>query len=151
MISISGRLLHTKSACLVYVCTSSLEEYLEFQSYLRKKMAQDNAGASEAADAVLLESAPVEGKAVVVEGLNFDEAPPTLDRLVNSMLSSGFQASNLGLAIDEVNRMIHWRMSDEPVTEDTPEELRDPEVRAKIKCIIWLSFTSNMISCGRCT
>ena len=31
---------------------------------------------------------------------------------------------------------------------DEDEELKDPEVRAKVKCTIWLSFTSNMISSG---
>lgn len=41
-----------------------------------------------------------------------------------------------------------WRLSHEPVKPDEDEELKDPEVRAKVKCTIWLSFTSNMISSG---
>jgi deoxyhypusine synthase len=31
---------------------------------------------------------------------------------------TGFQATNLGLAIEEVNRMIKWRLSDDPIEED---------------------------------
>ena len=43
---------------------------------------------------------------------------------------------------------INWRLSDEPIAEDEDEDFRDPEVRANTKCTIFLSFTSNMISCG---
>ena len=40
------------------------------------------------------------------------------------------------------------RLSDEPLEEETNEELKDPEVRKQTKCTIWLSYTSNMVSCG---
>ena len=38
--------------------------------------------------------------------------------------------------------------SDEEIREDEDEELRDPEVRKKIKGTIFLGYTSNMASCG---
>mmetsp|Transcript_41179 Transcript_41179/g.89052 ORF Transcript_41179/g.89052 Transcript_41179/m.89052 type:complete len:299 (+) Transcript_41179:2-898(+) len=44
--------------------------------------------------------------------------------------------------------MLSWRLSDEPIAEDEVEELQDPEVRKNIKCTIFLSYTSNMASCG---
>ncbi len=43
---------------------------------------------------------------------------------------------------------IKWRLSDEPIAEDEDDELRDPETRKKLKCTIFLGYTSNMISCG---
>jgi deoxyhypusine synthase len=73
---------------------------------------------------------------------------------------TGFQATNLALAIEEVNKMvctifnttlsfqITWRLSDEPITEDESEDYKDEEVRRNIKCKIFLGYTSNMISAG---
>ena len=61
---------------------------------------------------------------------------------------TGFQATNLGLAIEEINKMIKWRLSDEPIAEDEEEQYKDPEVRAKTRCTIFLGYTSNMASCG---
>ena len=43
---------------------------------------------------------------------------------------------------------INWRMSDDEVTDATPEEWRDPAIRASTRCRIFLSFTSNLISAG---
>ena len=42
------------------------------------------------------------------------------------MLTSGFQATQFGYAVDEVNKMLKWRLSDELVPEDANEEERDP-------------------------
>ena len=65
-----------------------------------------------------------------------------------TLKSTGFQATSLGQAIDEVNRMIKWRLSDEPIAEDEDEQYKDPEVRAKTRCTIFMGYTSNMASCG---
>ena len=83
-----------------------------------------------------------------VQGFDFQAGPPTLDGVLETMLTTGFQATNLGLAIEEINRMRRWRLSDEPVKSTAPPELRNPEVRARTKATIFLSFTSNMISSG---
>ena len=61
---------------------------------------------------------------------------------------TGFQATNLGLAIEEVNKMINYRLSDDPIEEDEVEHYRDPEVRKNTRCTIFLGYTSNMASCG---
>jgi len=61
---------------------------------------------------------------------------------------TGFQATNLGLAIEEVNRMIKWRLSDDPIEEDEQDEFLDPEVRKNYRCTIYLGYTSNTASCG---
>ena len=61
---------------------------------------------------------------------------------------TGFQATSLGLAIEEVNRMIKWRLSDEPIDAEEEEQYLDPEVRKQTRCTIYLGYTSNMASCG---
>lgn len=67
------------------------------------------------------------------------------------------QATNFGLAVDEINRMLAWRLSDEPpapcpdgIVEGSEEdtEIRDPAERAKVKTTIFLGCTSNLISAG---
>jgi len=74
-------------------------------------------------------------------GVNYDEVFKTYKH-------TGIQATALGKAIDIVNSMIKWRLSDEPIAEDEDEEFKDPEVRANTRCTIFLGYTSNMISCG---
>jgi deoxyhypusine synthase len=69
--------------------------------------------------------------------------------VLGQYLTSGFQATNFGLAIEEVNKMIRWRLSDVPFDpEEEDEEWEDPELRARTKCTIFLSYTSNLISSG---
>ena len=75
------------------------------------------------------------------EGLNYSKMWQTLSQ-------TGFQATNLGKAIDRVNQMIRWRLSHEKVTVETPAHLRDPKVREQVRCTIFLGYTSNMSSCG---
>lgn len=45
-------------------------------------------------------------------------------------------------------KQINWRLSDEPVREDTPAEQRDPEYRASVRTYIFLGYTSNLVSAG---
>ena len=55
--------------------------------------------------AVLVPSKDLKGKAYVIRGYDFNEGR-SLDGLMESMLYSGCQASNLGKAINEVQRMV---------------------------------------------
>ncbi|KAI0711074.1 Deoxyhypusine synthase [Cerioporus squamosus] len=100
-----------------------------------------------ASAAVLKPSDPVPDFAVSVEGPNFDEEM-SLQKLLASYTRIGFQANSLGKAIEIVNKMRKWRLSDEPVAEDESEEYRSPEVRAQTKCNVFLGYTSNLISSG---
>lgn len=43
---------------------------------------------------------------------------------------------------------LDWRLSDEPVDENTKDAHKDPEFRKGVKCKIFLGCTSNMISSG---
>lgn len=45
-------------------------------------------------------------------------------------------------------KQINWRLSDEPIREDTPAEQRDPEYRASVRTYIFLGYTSNLVSAG---
>lgn len=108
-----------------------------------------------AKNAVLVKSEPLpeEITSQVVRGYDFNEALLEGGRvdfgaLLNTYARSGFQATNLGRAIEEINRMLSWRLSDEAMTENEPEEFKDPEVRKKQKCKIFLGYTSNLISSG---
>jgi len=68
---------------------------------------------------------------------------------MDAMMFTGFQATELGRAIDEINKMRAWRLSDEPIREDEPDaDLLIMENRAKVKATIFLGYTSNMISSG---
>ena len=87
----------------------------------------------------------------IVRGLELNEGATeaiSVDELSASMMATGFQATNLALAIEEVKKMLSWRLSDVPIEDTTDEKKRDPAFRAKTRCTIFLSFTSNMISCG---
>ena len=83
----------------------------------------------------------------VVRGYDFNKGID-YEKVFASYRHTGFQATSLGLAIEEVNKMIKWRLSDEPVAEDEEEQYKDPEVRKKTRCTIYLGYTSNMASCG---
>ncbi|CAE6449525.1 unnamed protein product [Rhizoctonia solani] len=112
---------------------------------------QPQSGSSErleaAAASLLVKSHPVADNAVPVRGPNFDQ-PLDLNALLGGYERIGFQATSLGRAINIVNKMRTWRLSDEPVAEDESPDYTSPEVRAATKCTVFLGYTSNMISCG---
>ncbi|KAM0946928.1 putative deoxyhypusine synthase [Dioscorea sansibarensis] len=82
-----------------------------------------------------------------IQGYDFNHGLDFMG-ILGSMASTGFQASNLGDAIDVVNQMLNWRLSHEAIAEDCNEEERDPAFRESIRCKIFLGFTSNLISSG---
>ena len=68
--------------------------------------------------------------------------------MFKSFRHMGFQATNVGKAIEKINEMLRWRLSDEPVEQETDEDWKDPELRRNTKAKVFLGYTSNMISCG---
>jgi len=100
---------------------------------------------------VLGESEEMPEGSVPVRGHDFGAAPAgtvDLNALLESFGRTGFQATNFGLAVDELRKMLAWRLSDEPVKEDEEEHLRAPEARAAVRTTIFLGVTSNMMSAG---
>ncbi|KAF9055064.1 Deoxyhypusine synthase [Hymenopellis radicata] len=102
---------------------------------------------SSASAAVLQPSEPIPAEAVSVEGPNF-EKNLSLQDFIASYERIGFQANSLGRAIEIVNKMRTWRLSDDPVAEDESEDLKSPEARSQVKCNVFLGYTSNLISSG---
>ena len=85
----------------------------------------------------------------ICKGHDFETSPNSIDAIMKSMLSTGFQATNVGEAIKEVERMRKWRLSDVPWKEGDDEALKDPKLRANIRARIFFAYTSNQISCGQ--
>ncbi|KAJ3307841.1 hypothetical protein HDU76_004329, partial [Blyttiomyces sp. JEL0837] len=99
-----------------------------------------------ALDAVLKPSIAMPETARQVKGYDFNNGI-NYKKLISSMVTTGFQASAVGDAIEEINRMIKWRLSDEPITADETTYFA-PEERSKVKCKIFLGYTSNLVSSG---
>lgn|SRR3990167_7575465 len=100
-----------------------------------------------AVDAVLIPSTEhgLDKDTPVVKGYDFNEEF-NFEKFVSAYANTGFQATNLGAAVDEINRMLKWTLNDEPVKED--DELQTAEERKQVKCTIFLGYTSNMVSSG---
>ncbi|XP_071696567.1 deoxyhypusine synthase isoform X1 [Rutidosis leptorrhynchoides] len=96
---------------------------------------------------VFKESESLEGTCAKIQGYDFNNGI-NYSRILKSLISTGFQASNLGDAIETVNQMLEWRLSHEPLTEDCSEEEKNPTFRESVGCKIFLGFTSNLISSG---
>ncbi|GAB6024607.1 hypothetical protein CHUAL_009751 [Chamberlinius hualienensis] len=81
-----------------------------------------------------------------VKGYDFSEGID-YDTLFRSYKTTGFQATQLGLAIDEVLRMIKKR--EEPMSSTSIGSYEEDEfIKVKNNCTIFLGYTSNMISSG---
>uniref|UniRef100_A0A4W6DWW1 deoxyhypusine synthase n=1 Tax=Lates calcarifer TaxID=8187 RepID=A0A4W6DWW1_LATCA len=86
-----------------------------------------------------------------VQGYDFNQG---VDHraLLQSYLNTGFQATNVGLAIQEINNMVRWVVHREnfyksPCSSIGFQVIHQP-ARASRSCTIFLSYTSNLISSG---
>jgi deoxyhypusine synthase len=104
-------------------------------------------GVEGAQAAVLVKSEDLPDGTPRIRGYDFNQGVD-LSAIIKAAYTTGFQATNLALAVDEVNRMRSWRLSDKPWKLEDDEDLKDPQAREGIKCTIFLSYTSNMVSCG---
>jgi len=98
-----------------------------------------------AADAVLVKSGELPVAPVEVKGYDLNEGVD-YHALLQSYRTSGFQATNFGKAVEEINKMIAKKL--EPFATDPEEMNLNPVQREKTNCTIFLGFTSNMISSG---
>ncbi|GAX23714.1 deoxyhypusine synthase [Fistulifera solaris] len=105
---------------------------------------------SVSAAAVLGESQTLPADTPRCRGFDFAGSSSNIfDGLMEAFLTTGFQATNLGLAIEQIREMRSWRLSHEPFHEgqDDPD-LQPMEIRERIRARIFLAYTSNQISCG---
>ena len=70
--------------------------------------------------------------------------PPLIDAIMSSMRTSGFQGTNLALAIEQIQAMRAWRLSHVAEVKEG-----DPPNRSNIRARIFLAYTSNQISSGQ--
>ena len=107
---------------------------------------------SVSASAVLGESSSMPADAQTCKGHEFRveaSQEQELDRLIKSFMTTGFQATNLALAVEQIRQMRAWRLSDTEWKEGDDEALKPLEVRQRIRARIFFAYTSNQISCGQ--
>ncbi|XP_071821346.1 deoxyhypusine synthase-like isoform X1 [Apostichopus japonicus] len=100
-----------------------------------------------AANAVSVQSEKMPSDAVQVKGYDFNQGFD-FHKLMQSYKTTGFQATNFGKAIEEINKMLEAKkipLSEEVVREGTA---LNPVGREKTNCTIFLGITSNIISSG---
>lgn len=105
-----------------------------------------------AQDAVLVASEPMPEGSETVQGYDFNKGID-YHALLQSFRRTGFQATNFGKAVEEVQRMLDKRAEAMMVPEcdssmSEAEASAVSELRPKTNCTIYLGFTSNMISSG---
>jgi deoxyhypusine synthase len=103
---------------------------------------------SVSASAVLGESESLPAGTAQCRGHDF-EGESGLDGLIASLLTTGFQATNVGLAVEHIKEMRAWRMSDVDWKEGDDADLQDPSVRKRVRARLFLAYTSNQISSGQ--
>jgi len=104
---------------------------------------------SVSASAVLGESSELPKGMVTCQGHNFESDGNSIDNIMKSMLTTGFQATNVGLAVQQIQEMRSWRLSDTDWKEGDDPALKDAFVRSSIRARIFLGYTSNQISSGQ--
>ncbi|PAV62803.1 hypothetical protein WR25_23431 [Diploscapter pachys] len=95
--------------------------------------------------AVLVKSCQIPVNALQIRGYDFNEGVD-FSRMMSSYLTTGFQATHLAKAIQNVNAMLDER--ENPLSEDVDPEFLYPEGRRKRGCTIFLGYTSNLVSSG---
>nr|XP_023018904.1 probable deoxyhypusine synthase [Leptinotarsa decemlineata] len=68
------------------------------------------------------------------------------NKILQSYLHTGFQATNFGLAVEEINKMINCRQL--PIPKEKFIDNDDEFTAVKNNCTIFLGYTSNLVSSG---
>ncbi|GIQ87000.1 deoxyhypusine synthase, partial [Kipferlia bialata] len=102
--------------------------------------------AMEAAQAQVLKKAvPMPADSVQVDGPDFNDESLDLDGILAMYSRIGYTATALGKAVEEIKRMLDWRLSDdEPIEDDSIVG----EARAKVRAKVFFGYTSNLVSSG---
>ncbi|XP_066270169.1 deoxyhypusine synthase-like isoform X2 [Branchiostoma lanceolatum] len=101
--------------------------------------------ATKAEQHVLVKSVDMPDDAIKIEGYDFNSGV-NLDGVVKHYLTTGFQASNFGMAIEQINKMREHRSK--PANLSPEEEKLDPIYRPRSDCTVFLGYTSNLVSSG---
>lgn len=99
-----------------------------------------------AQESVLVTSVSMPAGSETVKGYDFNNGID-YHQLLTMYRTSGFQATNFGMAVEEINKMI--KKKNEPLPEEVLEEINlNPVQRDMTSCTIFLGYTSNLISSG---
>lgn len=99
-----------------------------------------------AKDAVLQVSEPLPKETPKVKGYDWNQGV-NYEEILKSYKHSGFQATNFGLAVDEINKMIECRSL--PLDDEHQDSYEDDEfIKRKNNCTIFFGYTSNIVSSG---
>lgn len=96
-------------------------------------------------EAVLKKTATTSLLKETVHGYNWDDGLD-FSKLLDSYKCTGFQSTNFGLAVEEINKMILCR--NQPLVKDNYQDDDDPFHKINHNCTIFLGYTSNIISSG---
>lgn len=99
-----------------------------------------------AKDAVLKESEQMPKNTPIIKGYDWNQGI-NYEELLKSFKTCGFQASNLGSAFEEINKMLKER-NVELKGEEIDGYEEDEFIKRKHKCTIFLGYTSNIVSSG---
>lgn len=80
-----------------------------------------------------------------VKGYNFNEGID-YNELLKTYRNCGFQATNFGLAVEEIKKMIECRQI--PMEKQSYADIEDPFTAVRHNCTIFLGYTSNIVSSG---
>jgi len=97
-------------------------------------------------EAVLAKNEPLPKDTPKVCGPDFENGA-TIESLLHGLRYSGFQATSVGKAVEEVIRMVKWRPSEADLATDAYEGMSQKEID-DTRCTIFLGLTSNQISSG---
>jgi deoxyhypusine synthase len=91
----------------------------------------------------------VKDEGAIVKGYDYNNATEIdYKAILDTFYTTGIQCTELGKAMQEVDKMLSWSLADEPVAEDEEEAYKSVDARKNVRCTVWLSYTSNMISAG---
>jgi deoxyhypusine synthase len=99
-----------------------------------------------AKDAVLVESESLPSDTPQANGYDWNQGL-NYDKLLSSFKNTGFQATNFGKAVEEINKMIECR--EKPLDNEHKDDYEEDEFIKRTKnCTIFLGYTSNIVSSG---
>jgi Deoxyhypusine synthase len=96
--------------------------------------------------AVLMPSESLPESSTKVRGFDFSR-DINYEELLRTYKTSGFQATNFGRAVEEINKLLELR--DVPLDDDDKDAYEEDDfIRRKNNCTVFFGFTSNMVSSG---
>ncbi|VDK52898.1 unnamed protein product [Gongylonema pulchrum] len=107
-------------------------------------------GAADVASAqscVFKKSVPLPAGSIEIKGYDFNEGID-YDSLLNSYLSTGFQASHMAQAVQQINGMLSAREEHFDCGDGADGTFPYPPGKRKNACTIFLGYTSNLVTSG---